>query len=704
MGSVSLAKQASFYLYVAAGIGVVTVAVGVAYMITSLVTYHVVLPLLLFQQPIYYDGDQFVLPLQSAVIDVNGRVRNYTEGVNTTIDGFSVSAGGEAVDVDVLSTEIVIQLKARPGVEGAFTCADVTVTQEGIAAAVTDGLPLAAADVAGVQAALGSAFLTATAAPDLSGHRVLSHPGTDFVVTTSTPAEFGVALAPSAVAGQNCTYMQSIEFGDGLRVDSCVSGAAPGTPGGPATLGMDGMIDPAQLSPVFTTEYFGLWDAALDEPVVSCGAADRFYHFVSVDGNTTKGAFSTWRAKDVLLCINGTIDRITSVAAGVLSFAGRDGPVDSVLGDYTEADIPFGSGTLQDVINSPLVLTQPAPALNGSRLLTAVAGQTTVSGGVVGLADVPFWNQTSNALVGALKNLQVDQFGRAVYAEVDTNVVRRVFGTTNQVTILDNTLTPQSSASGNISVTIPQTTSKGGSVTFGGLNINGSQITCSAPSFGIVFVIPPAPVSNFIQTEGAFTIRGQKEFDVGFTVAGGAGVRLNNAGNNGSITIRPAPVTTGDNDLSLPTSYGAPGTFLTRTGASETAWQTTSPLPGWVAYTPSITIISGVLAATNVATFRRGLGTSGSIMQVVTTIALTRTGGGAGTITISLPVGSINGWTSGFQTRGICQQAVVGYGFNPSGYAVDRFDNPARIELVMRPGAGAPLNAVMMCTFFYRVT
>lgn len=703
MGSISLAKQASFYLYVAAGIGAATLAIGAAYLVTSLLTYNVILPMLLFQPPIYYDGDQFVLPLESAVIDIHGRVRNYTEGTNSTIDGFAVEAGGEAVDVEMQDNEITIQLRPRAGVEGSYVCADVTVTLEGIATTVENGLPIDAADVTGAQAALSAQFLTSATATPLTGHRVLAH-GAGFVETTATPGEFGVALAPSAVAGQNCTHMQSIEFGSGLQIDSCVSGPAPGTPGGPATLGMDGIVESSQLTPVFTTDYFGLWDASTDTPTVVCGATDRFYYFVSVDGNTTKGSFSVWRAKDVLLCINGTIDRIESVAAGVLSFAGRTSVVDSVLGDYSETDIPFGGGTLQDVINAPLVLTQSDPDLPAAQVLTPVAGETTLADGVVGLADVPFWNQTSNVLSGALKNLQVDQFGRAVYAESVPGMVRRVFGTENQVIILDDTLTPQPSATGNLSVTIPQTTSRNETVRFNSVSVNGSVITCYTDFFlAAVWINSQTAYNYFVQTEGAFTLHDNIAVNTQLKIASSAGIRINNAGNNGSLTLRPAPATTGDNDLSLPNSYGAAGALLARTGASETVWQPNVAFPGWVAYPPGITILSGLSAASNIATFRRGLGTSGSIMQVVTLLSLTRTSTVSTALTITLPVASVGGWTDGFQPRGICQQAPTGYGFNPSGYAVDYFDGPAEMLLVMRQGAGGPLNVAMMCNFFYRI-
>lgn len=696
-----LKRQAGIIEGLSATVLTVSVLVSAAYLITNLYLYLSLIPALDYNPPVYYPEDQFVLPLGGGVLDVRGAFSSYTAGSNVTSNGILLLDDGDSVEVIVNPDNFTVGLIDRPGVAGTAACATITVTEKGITVDSESALPapanLSTFGAGTVQDALESPFLTLSNEAELTGSRMLSHDLNDFGVTLGA-GTLDVQIVPSGTANQNCTHIQSITFASGVRVSSCVSGPAPGAPNGPATLGLDGLVPISQLPPVFDSEYRGLWDANADNPSLSCVFPDDYYLFVNVGGNTTKGAFSTWESKDVIFCSDGTFGRITGIPAGVHTFNGRFNNVTAQFGDYTDAMIPFASGTLADVVNAPLIGTSPSTVFPNLKVLEGTPGKVSVVGATIGLVDIPFWNGTTTTLIGALRDVVMEESGRFLSAAVGPAPIELVVSTPKQVLVLNDLLNPVASRDGDVPIRLPQTTSPAGSVQFDTVSINGSVV--SAAGVGTV-TLPNSGNSAFVKTQGTFIVNGAKSFEQNLAVNSGEGIRLRNAPDTASLNIYPAPSTSGNFDLIMPNNYGTNGSLLTNTGSGATTWQSASTPLEWVSYSPSLTA-SSFASASLVFARRRGLGISGSLMQVMIKIDVTRSGTGSASINVGLPVGFISDFTFGVErASGFCQQTGLSSpNSQASGLAIEEANTPNVMKLQLR-GSLNTLNGPMLCNFFY---
>ena len=627
---------------------ILSVGATVLYVCVFLITVYAWIPENKFEPTQIYPADQNATPLGSLTVDEAGRGVNYTLSgmLGSSIGTFT--AGGEAVEVTSSGGTATVRLRARAIAPGTYFLPDVNVTAEGVLSGIRDGTPIDASEVTHgggtVAGALAASFLVRQASAALSGERVFDPSAGDFDADVGTPGQYLLSAEPSPVASSACAHTTSLTFGTGVKTAACVAGAAPGTPGGAATLGADGNVPMAQLPATMNLEFRGLWDPALNVPALStpsCGSNDRFYYFVSNNGNRSIASFFVWTSKEMILCTNGTWSKIDGIAGGLASFNGRTADVTSQFGDYPSGLVPVPGGTLTDVGLAPFVVTTPTPFLPNALVLQGAPGQITVSGGVLGLADVPVWGGTNASFSGILRNPCIDRFGRITCGTSAPLTVASV--SSSQITVTGST---------NLVLSLPQGTTTTSAVQFGGLTVNGTRVTASGSG---TVTIPNVGAGSFLLTEGAKTITGAKSFESSVVVTGDQGVRLNNGANTASVTIRRATTGTGTVLFNYPADQGTNGAVLVSTGSGGHVWQNaTTPLT-WIPYTPTI----GLFFNTDppgfvVSAFYRGAGTVGSLMEVRATLDITPNPGNTRyAVTLSLPVGTITTPLGG-RTNGYC--------------------------------------------------
>ena len=669
---------------------------ALVYVSLLLMTLYFYIPQNTFTPPDIYPADQNATPLGSLTVDVSGRSINYTlaDAANGTSTGFV--AGGEAVELITINDTIIVRLKDRGIAPGAYFLPDVNVTAEGVLTGIQDGTPIDASDVthgAGTVAdALASEFLVGQASSDLANERVFA-PAADFDADVSTPGQYVLSIEPSAVANQVCTHPTSISLGAGTRTDACVSGPAPGAPGGAATLGGDGNIPASQLPLTMNLEFRGLWDPDLNVPALanaSCGANDRFYYFVSNPGNVSLGSFFQWTAKELVICENGTWSKVESIVAGLTSFKGRVGNVVAEFGDYTSVLVPILDGSLQTLGLVNFVVAGPAPVLTNSQLLEGTPGEIVVTGATVGLADVPALGGVNNTFPGLLRDVCVDSKGRITCGDSISTYVGGV--TSSDITV---------TGTGNLVLSLPQGTATTSSVQFGTVTVNGTTILGAGAGTA---TIPNVGDAQFMLTEGAKTVLGSKTFGATANVNGDQGIQLNNLHNNASVTLLHASSGTGIEPFRYPTTMGAAGNVLATDGAGNTAWQAAVTPLEWTAFTPSLSLFFNVdPPGTVVSAYYRGAGTVGSLMEVRMTLDLVTSGSVTRwALSASLPVGVISGPVDG-RTIGYC--SVDGGIFTPRNYGwiADYVFNNGVVYIGVEEQTDQQLFGLWVCHYAYVV-
>lgn len=550
---------------------------------TSIATFVYFIPAMIYTPTTYFPSDQVVSPVGGLMFDTQGLVKNYTVGVVETLNETTIIAGGEAFEVNVVGDVGTVRLKDRGLAPGPHVRAQWTVTAEGITTTVSSTQPVGSDEVltgaATVDDALLAEFLLVQAEASLVNARVLTHEGADFDESTATPGVLSVTLVPSAVAGQNCTHVTQIDFGGGTRVDACASGVAPNTPGGRASLGTDLFVLPSQLPVVFRPDFMGLWNASANDPFLAdatCMASDYYYYVVKGSGNTTLGAHGVWRSKDLLVCQNGTWERIEDVSSGVSSIFGRTGAPTPQLGDYTSDLIPVNNGTLEDMGLAPFVVYGAATTLPGAVLLQGVAGEISVTGAFVSLATIDFLDSLpSTTFADSARNLVFDRKGRLVYGEDGGKFVRTINGTTNQII---------STGSETVTLSLHQDIHTGANVQYGSVTVGSREILASGSG---IATIPSTTPADFWMTTGTQTINGATTWETAIVVRGGFAVQLNNVGGTASSSLRINSLMVTDTEFRYPSTAGSSDDALKTDGAGNTYFEAAPPATQWTFFTPT---------------------------------------------------------------------------------------------------------------------
>lgn len=605
---------------------------------TSLATFLYFIPAMVYTPPTYFPADQVVSPVGGLLLDPQGLVKNYTIGVAETLNETTIVAGGEAFEVTVVGDVGTIRLKDRGLAPGPHARAQWTVTDEGITTAVTASQSVDSAAVLNgastVDDALGAEFLLLQAEASLVNARVLAHDGADFDESTATPGALSVTLAPSAVAGQNCTHITQIDFGGGTRVDACTSGTAPNTPSGRASLGTDLFVLPSQLPVVFRPDFMGLWNASSNTPFLdnaACVPTDYYYYVVKGSGNTTLGAHGVWRSKDILVCQNGTWERVADVSSGVSSIFGRTGAPTPQLGDYTSDLIPVSNGTLEDLSLAPLLVYGSAPELPNAVLLQGDAGEVNAAGGLLLLSLV---SGTSTLISSSATNTVVDRHGRVRFVQDGGALIQSVNGTANQII-----------ASGSTSVTLSlhQDIHTDANVQYASVTVGSREILASGAGTA---AIPATGAADFVMTAGAQTINGATTWETVPTVRSGEALQLNNAANTGSVQLRASASAATDTKFRYPATLGSNQDALRSDGTGGTYWQAAPSADAWTLFTPSAPAVStNIIGFVPYSGAWRGSGLDGSLTEVRLTFRVQRqTPLGAfadGWVDLAVPVGTI---------------------------------------------------------------
>ncbi len=653
---------------------------AILFVVSTVLVFYEYIPTLRFEEPKFFDTDQFVFPIRTAQFTENGRVFNFTVGSNFTIGGNSITAVGDSVEIIEVGLSSFIQLKDRGLAEVATPCPTVEIQSDGVFLNVSNGLPLGSADVIDLPAILNTPLLLVNTTPALPFGVALQYDTDGFIASTATPNEFQVGLVPSDTSFSSCQHITEIEFGTGIKTVSCTSGVAPGQIGGAAQLGPDGKVLPSQLPPTFHADFLGIWDALTNSPTLSngmCGVTDHFYYFVGIPGNTVLGAVTEWLAKDAVLCDFGTFVRIEGIIEGMESFNNRTGNVTAQLGDYTAPMITVDAVTLQDISEASFVTLTPVPNLVNSAVLSTVPGELDITGNVISLADVPFFNGTTTVLSGVLKNLVIDSKRRPISAEAEPFTLEQVVGTPSQVL---------STNTGNVILSLPPRVSPAGSqgtlptstVQFRSITVGAMRIFTEADSISLK-TIPNVGDAEIVTTASNQTINGQ--FTVGTTsteIHNGAPIRMNVIGNLNYLDFSILPNT---GTVRWPSTQPANGDRLQISGGGAMFWAPSAVTGNWQQFSATIPTSTNMLSFTVIQAFRRGSGIVGFPMEVMITISVSRVNPtNTASITMQVPVGNVVPGSVG----GVCMESQTGTTHYVSGFADTGGVNRARLTMTSR--------------------
>jgi hypothetical protein len=670
---------------------------AILFVVSTFLVFYAYIPTLRFDPPKFYDTDQFVFPIRTAQITENGRVFNFTVGSNFTIGGNTIAAVGDSVEIVEVGLSSIIRLKNRGLAEVATACPAVEIQSDGVLLDVSDGLPLGSVDVIDLPAILNTPLLLVNTTPALPFGVALQYDSDGFLTSTATPNEFQVGLVPSGTSFSSCQHVTEIEFGTGIKTVSCSSGVAPGQVGGAAQLGPDGKVLPSQLPATFNADFRGIWDALTNDPTLNnglCGVSDHFYYFVGIPGNTVLGAVTEWLAKDAVLCDFGTFVRIEGIIEGMESYNNRTGNVTAQLGDYTAPMITVDAVTLQDISEASFVTLTSVPNLVNSAVLSGVSGEIDITGNVVSLADVPFFNGTTSILPGVLKNVVIDSKRRPISAESELLTLEQVTGTASQVL---------STNTGNVILSLPPRPLPAGSqgtlptstVQFRSITIGAMRIFAEPPGGITPKTIPNVGDAEIVTTASNQTINGQ--FTVGTlatAVHNGAAIRMNVIGNANYLDFSVLP---GTGAIRWPSAQPANGDRLYVASGGATYWAPLGATGNWQGFGASVSGSFNINTATPILAVRRGSGIVGFPMEVMVTIQVTRVNPtDRASILMTVPSGNVVPASAG----GICMESQTGTLHYVSGYVQQTGVNTVTLSMTTRT-AGSELS--WLCKYTYIV-
>ena len=603
--------------------------------------FWVLVPGMTFTPTRYFLADQVISPVGGLEFDTLGLVMNYTVGVPQALNETTLAAGGEAVEVVVSGASGTVRLRDRGLAPGPHPRAQWTVTDEGITTAISGPQIVDSAVVQNgastVDDALQAEFLLLQAESSLVNARVLTHAPADFTTNLATPGAVSIGLVPSAVAGQNCSY-PSLQFGGGNRVNSCTNGLTPNAPNGRASIGSDGFVLPSQLPVVFRPDFVGTWNASSNTPFLNnaaCVATEYYYYVVKGSGNTTLGAYSFWRSKDVLVCQNGTWERVADTSSGVTSIFGRTGAPVPQLGDYSAAQFPVNNATLQDVGLASLVVYGPAPTLPNAVLMQGAPGEVVVSGAIIELATLPL---PDLAITTSARNTVVDRKGRVAFVEEGGPLILSINGTANQII---------STGSSSVTLSLHQNIHTGANVQYGAVTVGTREILASGSGAA---AIPSTGAADFVMTEGAQTVNGATTWDAAPTIRSGQGLQLNNAANTGTLDLRAAPLAATNIEFRYPPTLGSNQDALRSDGTGGTYWQAAPSADVWTTFTPTTLSTSpNVAGIIYYYGAWRGSGQNGTLTEVRMNFRVQRTlplGTASAFVDFAVPVGTIRSWVT----------------------------------------------------------
>lgn len=546
-------------------------------------------------------------------------------------------AQGPSFFIDATGPNVVAGLLPR-GVAGTYVRPTVTYAGDGIATAVANGPPLQAFEIefglSNVETALLSNILVSQFSPALNNSQVFT-PNFDAFIFSSGNGTFSLTLRPRPMIGMTCTHPTQITYDMQFGLpESCTSGPAPGTPTGAATLDGSGKIIASQLPDfLFALRLVGLWNAATNVPFLtnaSCPGDATFYYLVSDSGNTSLGHNDIWFEGDKALCLNGTWDRVSRPQ---MTFNGRSNDVVPELGDYDASLIGFGNATLDALLGYGFVMWTSSPALPGGQILQGIAGQTVVSGTVVGLAPKANFPSPINVFAGFISYIEIDHFGRVETLSLGNPVVS-IIGTPNQIS---------ASPGPNVTLSLEQDIDVNADVVFNSATLNSLVLgtkTITALGGGNV-TFPNVGSADVVMTEGNQQIGGSKQFTQSIVIRNGAGLTLWDAANLFNTLVAPSNALSSNTLFPLPGTNGVDGDVLVRSGASSTVWSGT--VVKTITGTPNRVIIGGT-PQNPTATTPQDLHIAANVqfasMQVSTFVLNGRSILAPGTGTITFPSGT----------------------------------------------------------------
>lgn len=629
-----------------------------------------------YSPPAYFSGTQFFSRVASMIVDPQGYIKNITAGAAVGTNTTTYTAGGEAVEFDVVGATTEVRIKERVLTPGFYRAAVAELTAEGVVETIADGLPIPSTAVEGdagpISDSLAAEFVLSQASASHPGARVPAYDPLHFDVDVSTPGLYAVSMLPSPAANTVCTHPVLIVFGDGVRVELCLSGPAPGAAGGAVPLNGLGVVPMMYIPDVIESRYRGLWDANANAPALSnatCESNDLFYYTVSVNGSSELGGLTTWVSRDLAVCLNGTWVRVGCLSTGVVAFKGRVGAVVPESGDYTPDLLPVNNGTLEDLVLAPIVVATGTLVLPNSQVLDGDEIAVSVTGATVSLTDSPYWPPGGTNTTGYVTGLVAQTNG--LVDEVDTvpNAVLTVAGTANQVLV---------SGTNNVTVSLPQPYTTTSNVSFASVAI-GARTIRAVP--GGQATIPNVGTSNFVMDAGTQSIGGTKRFGDKPVVLSDNGLLLNTGDNLYRVRVRAAANASSHLSVRHPPDQGASGNIVRTDGAGNLSWGTSPAGTDWVSFTPSITGALNVASSAVQFAFYQTTGASGAFVEVIMCVQISRVNGNLRTfLEIGSPAGAQNEATAG-AGRGILRESTIGSQL--TGYVEN--GPPGAVRLVVEP-------------------
>lgn len=629
-----------------------------------------------FSPPENFPSTQFFSRVAAVIIDPQGYIKNITAGAVVETNSTTYMAGGEAVEFDVAGSTTEVRLRARSLTPGFYRAATAEMTVEGVVDTIATGLPIPSTAVEGdagpISDSLAAEFALSQASASHPTARVLTYDAQHFDVDVSTPGLYAVSILPSPAASSVCTHPVLIQFGDGVRVEVCLSGPAPGTPGGAVPLNGGGVVPMMYIPDVIESRYRGLWDANANTPALSnatCESTDLFYFTVSTNGSTEVGGFTTWVSRDLAVCLNGTWARVGCLSTGVVAFNLRVGAVVPESGDYTPDLIPVNNGTLEDMVFAPYVVTAGSLVAPNAQVLDGDEVDLFVNGATLGLADRVQLTPNGVNTTGYVTLLSFTATGMIEEIVTTPNAVLSVVGTTNQVLV---------SGTSNVTLSLPQPYLTTSNVSFASVAV-GARTIRAVP--GGQVTIPNVGASSFVTDVGTQNIGGTKLFSAKPVVRSDNGLILNTGDNLFNVRVRAASNASSHLTVRHPPDQGASGNIVRTDGAGNLSWGAGPTGTDWVSFTPSITGALNVASSATQFAFYQTTGASGAFVEVIICMQISRVNGNLRTfLEIGSPAGAQNEATAG-AGRGILRESTIGaqlHGYVENG-------PPGTVRLVVEP-------------------
>lgn len=626
----TLSRVARWVIGAAVALNVATI-LGVATMALNLYVYQ--LPAKQGTLDTYFPGTQKIVQFQYMSFNAEGQLIDWAIPTNSTFDDDGPVLTWEPSSINPDSRPLVVESPLQSIVDSnsmRIALGEVPSTMVTTSTGYLDQ-------------SLNSNVLTFEYSTHLPGSRkFIPDPRIFNLIINST--DYILEHVPSPLAGMSFYNVIGFTLSNLTGyLENVVTGPAPGTPFGSATLGGDGKVLLSQIPELGSSgiPIYGGWNAATNTPFLTnstCISNASFIYYVTASGNTTLGGLTPWYSGDKAVCINGTWIQVHVQA--VDSFMGRTGNVISQSGDYNSTMIASTVGTVADALNAQFVTAfGPSPYLPNSNSFSG-DGNILISGFALSLQLKGGFPLVNNYIPYFMCNATVDQTGRLNSAS-SCQAIISITGTNNRVTATN--------VNGYVVLTTPQDTATTSAVTFGSVTtptlfLNGKTVTSIGAG---TTTIPDVGTADFVMTAGAQSVAGVKSFTDTPETRKGVGVHLYDANDQFYVEISADPAAAEDTLFYTPPKNGNPGEVLTYVSSGTTTWQapatpTVSFLPTFYTVTPA-----SVTGTTQTSLYGAGTGsltipanTLSAGKRIKARLGCTWTDAGGGAITLTVYMGA----------------------------------------------------------------